>query len=122
MFLGSLIIIPGMLQERLVAKGFLVDRWMLRTAGWRSLQRRGCSRQEIRLRPYHGDQECLAAPHLPREEHGVEGDGRRHDRAKTFIAWRAFMSLHTCFLHYRCWEVSRFFSYNFQPDFPQHFG
>ena len=28
-----LIIIPGVPQERLVGKGYLVDRWMLRTAG-----------------------------------------------------------------------------------------
>ena len=40
-----------LLQERLVDKGFLVDRWMLRTAGWRSLQQRRCRRQEVRLRP-----------------------------------------------------------------------
>ena len=42
----------------------------------------------------------------PREEHDVEGDERRHDRVKTFIARRACTSLHTCFLKFQCWEVS----------------
>ena len=50
----------------------------------------------------------------------VAGYERRHDRAKTLITWRAYMSLHTCFLQFEWWEVSWFDK--FQADIPEHFG
>ena len=109
-----------MFYERLVGKGFLLDRWMLRTAGWK-----GCNEEPA------DDMKCddgfctetrsawrrsMAA----REEHDVEGDERRHDRAKTSLARRTYVYLHMSFLQFQCREVSWF--YKFQTDIPEHFG
>ena len=99
---------PRMPQERLVGKGFLVDRWMLRAAGWRSLQRRGCRRHEVRLRLLHGDQELTARVHMTVRRPQLLGE---HTCLYTFVS--CSFNVGRCHV---------FFFFQFQTDILEHFG
>ena len=63
-----------------------MDRWMLRTAGWKGCNEEPADDMKCDYGFCTETRSAWRRSMAAREEHDVEGDERRHDRAKTSLA------------------------------------